>query len=71
MKNMKDILERSAFGVLSHIGEKIGVAPSRVRLYFMYLTFGTFGSPIIIYLFLAFWMNIKRYVKRGKNIIFE
>ena len=71
MKNMKDLLERSAFGVLSPIAEKIGVAPSRVRLYFMYLTFGTFGSPIIIYLFLAFWMNIKRYVKKGKNIVFE
>ena len=25
------------------------------------------GSPLIVYLFIAFWMNIKRYITNGKR----
>jgi len=59
----KDIIHRSAFGVCSYIGEKLGIAGSKVRIYFIYLSFLTLGSPIIIYLFFAFWLDIKRLLK--------
>ncbi|RMG81189.1 MAG: PspC family transcriptional regulator, partial [Bacteroidetes bacterium] len=42
-----------------------------VRVYFIYLSFVTFGSPVILYLFLAFWLNIKRYIKQKRNVIWE
>jgi phage shock protein C len=71
MKRMKDVLERSAFGVCSYLGEKMGVASATVRLYFIYLSFAALGSPIIVYLFLAFWLNIKRYIKRSRNLLWE
>jgi len=71
MKNLKDLLERSAFGVCSYLGEKMGVASARVRLYFIYISFVTFGSPLIVYLFLAFWLNIKRYIKNKRNMIWQ
>jgi len=71
MEQAKGFLERSAFGVCEYIGNKIGVASSRVRLYFIYLSFGTLGSPIIFYLFIAFWMNIKTYIKNKRNIIWS
>ena len=64
-------MEKSAFGVCSYLGDKMGVASARVRLYFIYLSFATLGSPVIIYLFLAFWLNIKRYIKNSRNLIWN
>jgi phage shock protein C len=71
MKNLKDLLERSAFGVCSYLGEKMGIASARVRLYFIYISFVTFGSPLLVYLFLAFWLNVKRYIKNNRNMIWQ
>jgi phage shock protein PspC (stress-responsive transcriptional regulator) len=71
MNYFRQMMERSAFGVCSYLGDKIGLASSRVRVYFIYLTLLTLGSPIIVYLFAAFWLNIKRYIKHGKNLIWH
>lgn len=70
MIQLKDIVERHAFGVCSYLGEKMNIASSRVRLYFIYISFVTLGSPVIFYLFLAFWVNIRRYIKRHKDAFF-
>ena len=59
------LIEKYSFGVCSYIGEKIGLRSSRIRLYFIYTSFLTFGSPVIIYLVAAFWLNIKSYLRRG------
>lgn len=61
----RNIVEKSVFGVCSALGLKMGIAVSRVRLYFLYLSFVTLGSPIIFYLILAFWLNFRRYLRRG------
>ncbi len=71
IEQVRRILEQSAFGVCSYLGEKIGVASSRVRIYFIYLSFLTLGSPIIVYLFAAFWLNIRQYIKRGRDLIWR
>ncbi len=71
MKTLKDMLERSAFGVCTYLGEKMGVATTRVRMYFIYLSFVTLGSPIIVYLFVAFWLNVKQYIKKSRNWLWE
>ncbi|MEM1215479.1 MAG: PspC family transcriptional regulator [Bacteroidota bacterium] len=60
-------MERSAFGVCHYLGKRMGIASNRVRVYFIYLTFLTLGSPVVFYLFTAFWLNIKRYLKRGRS----
>lgn len=67
----KELLERSAFGVCSYLGDRMGVASSRVRLYFIYISFAALGSPIIIYLFAAFWLNLKRYIRNQRNVIWR
>lgn len=59
---LKSFIEYRAFGVCSAIGEKLGVASSRIRMWFIYISFLTLGSPLIVYMVLAFWMNLKRYV---------
>ncbi|MCB0519209.1 MAG: PspC family transcriptional regulator [Lewinellaceae bacterium] len=71
MKTLKDLMERSAFGVCSYLGDKMGLASARVRLYFIYLSFVTLGSPVIFYLFVAFWLNVKRYIKNKRSLIWE
>ncbi len=62
LSKLKNFIEWKAFGVCTAIGERIGVATSSIRLWFIYISFLTLGSPIIIYMILAFWMNIKRYI---------
>ena len=64
-------MERSAFGVCSYLGDKMGLASARVRLYFIYLSFVTLGSPVIFYLFVAFWLNVKRYIKNKRSLFWE
>lgn len=59
---VKDFVEWKAFGVCSAIGEKLGIASSSIRLWFIYISFLTLGSPVILYMILAFWMNLKQYV---------
>jgi phage shock protein PspC (stress-responsive transcriptional regulator) len=62
MNKLKDFIEWKLFGVCSAIGDKMGIAPSRIRTWFIYISFLTLGSPLIVYFVLAFWMNIKRYI---------
>ena len=58
-------IEKYSFGVCSYLADRIGLSSSRVRLYFIYTSFATFGSPLVLYLCMAFWINIKSYVRRG------
>ena len=59
-------LEKSAFGVCQWLGEKWHINPARIRLYFIYASFITFGSPLVLYLVTAFWLNIRKYITSGK-----
>ncbi len=67
----KDVLERKAFGVCQYLGEKMHLAPAEVRKYFIYTSFIGVGSPLIIYLVVAFWVNLRRYVRKGRSVIWE
>ncbi len=67
----KNLLEKRAFGVCSYLGRKMGVASARVRIYFIYISFVALGSPIIFYLFVAFWLNIRDYIRRKRNMLWE
>ncbi len=61
-------LEKYAFGVCTALGEKMGIATSPIRLFFIYASFLTFGSPIIIYLSLAFIMNMRSHLRKRSTI---
>jgi phage shock protein PspC (stress-responsive transcriptional regulator) len=71
MKKIREILELNAFGVCTAIGEKLGIASSKIRTWFIYISFLTMGSPIIIYMIMAFWINMKRYILFGKRNPFK
>ena len=59
--------EKQAFGVCERIGQKLGIDSSRIRLYFIYTSFITFGSPIIVYLFVGFWIEVRDRYRRNRR----
>jgi phage shock protein PspC (stress-responsive transcriptional regulator) len=67
MYRLKHFIEWQAFGVCAAIGEKLGIATSRIRLWFIYISFLTMGSPVIIYMIMAFWLNIKKYILSARR----
>jgi len=67
VNRIKTFIEWQAFGVCSAIGERLGIATSRIRMWFIYISFLTVGSPIVVYMIIAFWMNIKKYTKAAKR----
>ena len=69
MKRIQDFFEEQAFGVCTRLGEKLGIATSSIRLFFIYASFLTFGSPVILYLTLAFVMNLRKHFRRNRNSV--
>jgi phage shock protein C len=68
MESIKYFVEKRVYGVCSYLGERFGISSSRIRLYFIYTSFITMGSPVIIYLIVAFWLNLKKYIKSNKTV---
>lgn len=66
MKQLIDFFEKKAFGVCTAMGKYMGISITTVRLYFIYASFLTFGSPLIIYLSLAFWLNLRRSMRQRR-----
>ena len=63
VRNIISWFEQRAFGVCEWWGKKLGINTTTVRMYFIYLSFFTFGSPVIIYFFMVFILENKRYFK--------
>jgi hypothetical protein len=71
VENIRNFCERRGFEVCSRSGEKMGIAPGVVRKYFIYTSFLTFGSPVIVYLVLAFWIQIKDHLRSRKYSVLD
>ncbi|TDB63738.1 PspC domain-containing protein [Arundinibacter roseus] len=67
MDRFRYYVENQIFGVCARLGEKWKISASSIRLYFIYATFLTFGSPIILYLIMAFWMEIRKHLRRHQS----
>ncbi|GHB84984.1 PspC domain-containing protein [Persicitalea jodogahamensis] len=67
MDRIRYYVENQVFGVCAGLGEKLSFSASSIRLYFIYASFLTFGSPIIIYLVLAFWMEMRKHLRRHQS----
>lgn len=55
--------EQRAYGVCEWWGKKLGIKTTHIRMYFIYLSFFTFGSPIIIYFIMVFILEHKQSFK--------
>lgn len=61
IKEIRIWFEHKAFGVCQYLGKILGLKSNTVRMYFIYLSFFTFGSPIIIYFIFAFILEHKKH----------
>jgi len=77
MKLIQKILfffEMRSFGVCEWWARKFGIRSAKVRLGFIYASFLTLGSPLLIYLAMAWILEHKHYFKfqsRKRNSIWE
>ena len=71
MNKVSTFFETRAFGVCTYWGERLGIAISSTRLFFIYLSFFTFGSPIIIYMGLVFLMNIHKHLRNYRKPVWD
>ncbi|MFY7878843.1 MAG: PspC family transcriptional regulator [Lacibacter sp.] len=62
MDRLRHLIELNLFGVCTYLGEKFHISTASIRKYFIYLSFLTMGSPVVFYLFVAFWVNVKQYI---------
>ncbi len=67
MRKLRELIELGLFGVCTRIGEKLNISIANIRLWFIYISFLTFGSPVILYFIMAFWMNIRKYILSAKR----
>lgn len=67
----KSLIEQTAYGVCTKIGEKMGLSTKRIRLFFVYSSFLTLGSPLIVYMILAFWMNMRNYAREKRTAVWD
>jgi phage shock protein PspC (stress-responsive transcriptional regulator) len=68
MKELQEFLEKHAFGVCTRLGEKWSIPTGSIRIFFIYTSFLTFGSPVLIYLALAFVMNFRQHLRRKNSL---
>ena len=71
VENIKSFFEKQAFGICEFWGEKLSIKSANIRLFFIYASFLTIGSPIIIYLVMGFWMNLNRLIRKNRGGVWD
>ena len=71
IEEIKAFSEKQAFGVCTWLGEKISIPSSDIRKFFIYSSFLALGSPIIIYMILAFWLRMINIFRSRKSSVWD
>jgi phage shock protein C len=71
VQEVSGIFERQFFGVCTWLGDKLRMKSSSIRLFFIYASFITLGSPIIVYLHLAFVLHIREYMQSSRSRVWD
>lgn len=68
---IQNFFEQKAFGVCTRLGEKLGIASASIRMWFIYASFLTFGSPLVVYFALAFVIELRKHLRRGRSTVWD
>ena len=63
--------EKRGFYVSSRLADRLGMRAKSVRLFFIYVSFATFGAGFAIYLTLAFWLKLKDLLYTKRSSVFD
>ncbi|MEI2758537.1 MAG: PspC domain-containing protein [Bacteroidia bacterium] len=69
--SIKNFFEKQAFGICEYWGERLKIRSSVIRLFFIYLSFLTIGSPVVVYMVLGFWMNLRKLIHRQRGGVWD
>ena len=68
---IRNKFDKQAFGVCSYLAELLNMKASSVRLFFIYSSFLTLGSPLLVYLIMAFVLRLKNLVNSKRSSVFD
>lgn len=68
IRKWRNFLEYNVYGVCDWWGDKLGIKSSKIRLFFIYFSFLALGSPVIIYLIMAFILDNKHVIKGKRKV---
>ncbi|MDX5326459.1 MAG: PspC domain-containing protein [Bacteroidota bacterium] len=68
---IRTYFEMQGFEVCSRMGDRLHMRASSIRLFFIYSSFIALGSPLIIYMSLAFLLKLKDYVYTRRTSVFD
>lgn len=68
---IKFLVEQNVYGVCERIGHRLKMPAKDIRLFFIYASCMTVGSPVIIYMILAFWVKMKDYVRGQRTAVWD
>lgn len=71
INRIKYFFEKHGFEVSSRLAERLGMRAKNVRLFFIYLSFATFGISFALYLTLAFLLKLKDLVYTKRTSVFD
>ncbi len=71
INDIKYFFEKHGFAVSSRLADRLGMRAKNVRLFFIYLTFATFGVSFVIYLSTAFLLKLKDFVYTKRTSVFD
>lgn len=71
IEKSRNFIETSIYGVCAYLGRKLDIPSKKVRMFFVYATFLALGSPIIVYLSLAFILNLRFMIKTKRNPVWD
>lgn len=71
LQRIQSVMEMQFFGVCTSIGGMLGVSVTGIRLAFIYASFLTIGSPIALYIILAFVKNVKKHLRNRRSYFHE
>lgn len=67
----RNTVEKQAFGVCSDLADFLNMKASSVRLFFIYSSFLTLGSPLLVYLVMIFVFKLKELVNSKRSSVYD
>lgn len=71
INDIRYFFEKHGFDVSSRLADRMGIKTTNVRLFFVYISFVTFGFSFAIYLTLAFLLRLKDMVRTKRTSVFD
>mgnify|MGYP001156697530 FL=1 len=71
INQLRFYFEKRGFDVCSTLAEWLGMKAKNVRIFFIYISFFSFGAWFAIYLILAFWYKMKNYLFAKRTSVFD